>query len=149
MSIHHSLNKTFCKPLNESCLLHGKFQLLLKIEKKLDELQIRIIASPSFKLVISLFVNPLIQCDSVFETHKFLCHTSTVLILYPFWFLDLTPCNFLFPEIKFKLKCPFSLNFFWHDRDLACDIYCLSHLEQDFQWAFQTWQKCWKWCITL
>ncbi|XP_008294029.1 histone-lysine N-methyltransferase SETMAR-like isoform X2 [Stegastes partitus] len=83
---------------------------------------------------------------SALETQELFANTNTIVVPHPPYSPDLSPCDFfLFPKMKFKLKC--------HHCDTVEEIQHVSQVvletlkKRDFQRAFQMWQERWERCI--
>jgi len=79
------------------------------------------------------------------ETREFLAHNSIITLSHPPYSPDLAPCNFfLFPKMKLQLK---GRRFDTVEIQRESQNVLGMLWEQDFQHAFQQWQRYWYWCV--
>jgi hypothetical protein len=78
---------------------------------------------------------------------EFLTHNSIITLLHPPYSPDLARCDFfLFPKMKPQLKGRCFDEVKEIQRESRNVLGTLR--EQDFQHAFQQWQRCWDRCVT-
>jgi hypothetical protein len=83
---------------------------------------------------------------SLFLVCNFLAKNKTIVVPQQPYTPDVAPEDFfLFPKLKSTLKGRRFDTFDENQKNLTKELFAI--LKKVFQKAFQSWQKCWEWCV--